>query len=378
MARKIRKKKRSRRQAETRRRWKDLQDAKREKYTGSWKRRDRRRQAFQKMKQRMKIVQHYRQLRGKGMKEGEAAHHTATTFDCSASSVRNYDRTWRDKGKRGLMPTIKVREYPPHTPWDVIQLILVFRRLLHWGGDRIAAELKSRKIYQISGQGVYNLFKRYRVYTRTYRPVGPRKGIRYKTWKASEVNEVWHLDFAGPFVTQHGRKCWVLLAVDAYSRLLLTLTVVESLETQSVLDILRDLFEEHGTPKMIVTDNGPTFTSVWEDGRHAFTECLSQHGIEHHRIPAYYPEANGKAEAAVKIVKREALRPFFKAASDWNPGQLQQQLSRFQTYYNCHRLHGGIGWQTPAQRWFTQGDDPPKLLDNLFFINEPELHFEFC
>ena len=330
------------------------------------------------MKQRLKMVHYYRQLRAKGEKEGDAAQQTGEGFGCSTSSVRNYHRTWREKGKRGLMPVIKVREYPPKTPWDVIQLILLFRRLLHWGGDRIAAELKSRGIYQISGQGVYNLFKRYRVYTRTYRPVGSRKGIRYTTWKTSAVNEVWHLDFAGPFVTQEGRKCWVLLAVDAYSRLLLTLTVVESLDTQTVLEILSALFEEHGTPKMIVTDNGPTFTSVWEDGCHAFTEFLEQRGIDHHRIPAYYPEANGKAEAAVKIVKREALGPFFTAMPAWNPGQLQQLLTRFQTYYNCHRLHGGLGWQTPAQRWFTKGDEPPKGLDNLFFFNEPELQFAFC
>ena len=73
---------------------------------------------------------------------------------------------------------------------------------------------------------------------------------------------------------------------------------------------------------LIVTDNGPTFTSVWEDGCHAFTEFLEQRGIDHHRIPAYYPEANGKAEAAVKIVKREALGPFFTAMPAWIPGQL--------------------------------------------------------
>lgn len=378
MARKIRKKKCSRRQAESRRRWRDLQEAKRGKYTGPWKRRDRRRQAFHMMKQRVKIVQLYRQFQAQGQKEGQAAQHAADAFGCSISSVRNYARTWRDEGKRGLMPSVKVREYPPKTPWEVIQLILLLRRLLHWGGDRIAAELKSRTIYQISGQGVYNLFKRYRVPTRTYRPVGARKGIRYTQWRASEVNEVWHLDFAGPFVTHDGKKCWILLAVDAYSRLLLTLTVVESLDTPTVLDLLADLFEEHGTPTMLVTDNGTTFTSVWEEGQHAFTEFLTARGIEHHRIPPYYPEANGKAEAAVKIVKREALRPFLMAMPDWNPGQLQRLVSRFQRYYNSHRLHGGIGWQTPAQRWFTNGDEPPKQLDNLFFLNKPELHFEFC
>jgi len=378
MASKIRKKKQSRWRSVTRRRWQDLQKAKQKKYTGSWKRRDRRREAFQVMKSRLKIVHEYQQYRTQGMREREAAKRTAAAHGCSVSTVRNDARMWRTEGKRGLMPRITIRTYPPKTPWWVIQLILLFRRVLHWGGHRIAAELKSRGIYEISGQGVYKLFKRYRVYTRTYRPVGTRKGIRYATWKTTAVNDVWHCDFAGPFVTQTGRKCWVFVTIDAYSRRLLTLTVVESLDTQTILDILADLFEEYGQPKMLVTDNAPTFTSVWEDGQHAFTDFLTRHGIAHHRIPPYYPEANGKAEAAVKIVKHEALQPFFEAMPDWNPGQLQHLLTRFQSYYNSGRLHGGIGWQTPDQRWYTNGAASPKGLADLFFVNEPEFDFAFC
>lgn len=373
-----RKRKRSRCQAEARRRWQDLHDAKRKKYTGPWKRRDRRRDAFQTMKRRLRMVHAYRAGLSTGVKEEVAVQRTGNTFGCSASSIRNYHRRWKAEGKQGLMPVITVRERRPKTPWEVIQIIILFRRTLHWGGDRIAAELKSRGLYQISGQGVYNLFKRYRLFTRTYHPVGQRKGIAYRQWEVTAVNDVWHLDFAGPFVTQDGRKCWVLLGVEAYSRLLLTLTVVTSLDTLTVCAHLTSLFEAYGTPKMLVTDNGTTFSSVWEDGRHAFTEFLKARNIEHHRIPPYYPEANGKAEAAVKMVKREALSPFCKAVPTWNVGQLQRLLSRFQTYYNCHRLHGGIGWRTPSQLWFTKGDEPPKHLENLFFIKEPELQFAFC
>ncbi len=73
-----RKTKRSRRQAISRRRWKDLQDAKQQKYTGPWKRRDRRRAAFQTMKDRFRIVQQYRRLCGRGMPKGEAAEQDRT------------------------------------------------------------------------------------------------------------------------------------------------------------------------------------------------------------------------------------------------------------------------------------------------------------
>ncbi len=311
------------------------------------------------------------------MKEGEAARQTGEEYGCSASSVRNFNRTLKQEGKRGLMPKIKIRQYPPRTPWEVIQIILLLRRLLHWGGDRIAAELASREIYRISGQGVYKLFKRFRVSTRTYHPVGKRKGIQYDRYEAKKANELWHLDFAGPFTTKAGRKCWVLVAVEAYSRLLLTLNVVESLESRTVLDVLDNLFSQYGKPETIVTDNASTFTSVWEDGRHVFTDSLNARGIEHRLIPAYYPEANGKAEAAVKITKKEAILPFLKEHPDWTIESLQTLLDRFQEYYNFDRLHGGICWQTPANRYL-KDNDRPKQLENLFFINEPKLEFQFC
>lgn len=371
-------KKTSRRQVEARRRWQDLEKAKQQKYRGPWKRRDRRRAAFQTMKQRVRMVQAYRACRASGLDEARAAQHMSDRFDCSVSTIRNYHRAWKTAGRAGLLPGIVHRESRPKTPWEVIQLIVMLRRLVHWGGDRIAAELKSRGLYTISGQGVYNIFKRHRLVTRTYHPVSPRKGIAYRRGEATAVNDLWHLDFTGPFVTATGQKCWVLVGVEAYSRVLLTLTVVTSLEAQPVCEILGDLFAQHGTPTLIVTDNGRTFTSVWDDEPHVFTDFLLRHGIGHHRIPPSYPEANGKAEAAVKIVKREALRPFFQATPTWTIGQLEHLLHRFQTYYNCHRLHGGIAWKTPVQRWLTRGDTPPTGLEHLFFITEPTLHFEFC
>jgi len=372
-----RKAKQSRQQTLARRRRKDLHEATREKYRGPWKRRDRRRTAFQTMKERFRIVQHYRQLCRSGIKKGEAAHQTADVYGCSASTVRNYDRLLRQAGKRGLMPDIRVRETPPRTPWEVIQIIVMFRGLLGWGGDRIAAELKSRGIYTISGQGVYNLFKRYRVTTRTYHPVGKRVGIAYKRVQATRPNETWHLDFAGPFMNQEGQKVWVLVVVDAYSRLLLTLKVVQSLETSVVQEHWAALFAQYGKPDRLVTDNAPTFRSVWESDRHCFSIWLEQeHGIVHHRIAPYSPESNGKAEAMVKIAKHEAILPFLEQLT-WTGEALQRCLDRFQEYSNFDRLHGGIAWQTPAER-YTGKVERLQQLEHLFFIKAPIFEFQFC
>jgi transposase InsO family protein len=132
--------------------------------------------------------------------------------------------------------------------------------------------------------------------------------------------------------------------------MLLTLKVVESLETQVVLDQLAALFAKYGKPEQIVTDNATTFRSVWDNEVHRFSEWLAARGVAHRRIPSYYPEANGKAEAAVKIVKREAIRPFLKASEDWTIEAFQRVLDQFQEYYNFDRLHGGIEWKTPNDK----------------------------
>ncbi len=248
---------------------------------------------------------------------------------------------------------------------------------MHWGGNRIAAELERRGLYNISGQGVYNLFKRYRVYTRTYHPVGKRGGIRDKKVEVTEADEVWHLDVAGPFTNKDGRTCWVLVVVDAYSRFLVRLKVGESLETQVVLDHLQSLFGQYGTPKRIVTDTATTFRSPWEHEQHRFSKWFAEHRVEHQRISSYDPEANGNAEAAVNITKNEVMLPFVHVHSDWIVQTFQATLDRVQGYDNFDRLHGGIGWQTPWNR-YGGNNERPKQLEDIFCIQEPILEFQFC
>jgi len=78
----------------------------------------------------------------------------------------------------------------------------------------------------------------------------------------------------------------------------------------------------------------------------------------------------------IRIIKNKIF-PFLKEHPDWTIESLQALLDRFQEYYNFDRLHGGIGWQTPANRYL-KDNDRPRQLENLFFIKEPKLEFQFC
>ena len=81
---------------------------------------------------------------------------------------------------------------------------------------------------------------------------------------------------------------------------------------------------------------------MWEADDHRFTDWLDHRGVDHQRIPPYYPEANGKAEASVKIVKREAILPLLKVAPHWFKEGMQGVLDQFRGSYNFDRFMGGF------------------------------------
>ncbi|XP_032075671.1 uncharacterized protein K02A2.6-like, partial [Thamnophis elegans] len=92
-----------------------------------------------------------------------------------------------------------------------------------------------------------------------------------------------HIDFAGPF---HGQN--FLVVVDAYSRWV-ELVLMGSTTAESTVRALRKMFATHGLPDVVVSDNGPQFTST------TFQEFLAEQGIRHAPIAPYHPASNGRA-----------------------------------------------------------------------------------
>ena len=76
---------------------------------------------------------------------------------------------------------------------------------------------------------------------------------------------------------------------------------VDRLETKRSSEVIRKLrphFSRHGIPLYAVTDGGPCFAS------HEFRNLLEKWEVEHIMSSPTYARSNGKAENAVKTVKR--------------------------------------------------------------------------
>lgn len=93
--------------------------------------------------------------------------------------------------------------------------------------------------------------------------------------------------------------------------------------------------------RQLMSDNHFSYTKS-----RRFAEILSREHIDHITIPPYTPRWNGKVEAVVKILLREAayVRPYRSEA------ERERALRRFDHHYNFVRRHGEIGGLTPMQR----------------------------
>lgn len=306
------------------------------------------------MRHRSRVVREYRARRRAGAPEHAAATQAAERFACSPRSVRRFDHTLRTAGKRALIPCYRVPPPPPpRHGWAVVATVLALRAHLGWCGQRIAAELAERGIAQMSHTAVYRLLRRYHARIRLYHPVGRRDGIRYRRPRVRAPNWTWHVDFAGPLTDPDGVTCSLLVVVDSYSRFLVALEVVPDQTAATAERVLARPFAQYGRPRVLVSDNGRAFAPAQPHYDHRFGRFLAEHGVEHRRTRPYYPQTNGKAEAAVKTVKRELLGVLARQSADarWRWSEVSSSVMAFAGWYNFYRAHGALGYAVPSSRF---------------------------
>ena len=141
-----------------------------------------------------------------------------------------------------------------------------------------------------------------------------------------------HIDYAGPFQGAN-----FLIVYDSYTKWLEVIAMRDT-GTESTVRELRELFARFGVPQLLVSDNGPQFTSS------QFAEFLSSNGVRHVRVAPYHPSSNGAAERAVQTAKnglKAALR---------DGGSLSRRLQRFLLEYRAAPL-----WSRHADQLLAAG-----------------------
>ena len=157
------------------------------------------------------------------------------------------------------------------------------------------------------------------------------------------ANDAWCIDFKGWFRTGDGRRCDPLTVTDAFSRYLLAVQAIEPV-TEAVQAKMDELFEEHGLPVAIRSDNGPPFASTGAGGLTRLSARWAKMGIRLERIWPGKPQQNGRHERMHGTLKPEACQP--PAA---NATSQQNRFDAFRNEFNHERPHEALGQRQPAE-----------------------------
>lgn len=265
---------------------------------------------------------------------------------CSRRSLFRWQAAYARGGLAALVPAPRGPRSPRlrHPRW-VEQVVIAVRLHTYWNAKRISAELRRRSIAAVGHTWIEELFDQ----LGASRPSGPRqRGPRYER---ESVNSLWHIDIKGPFFIQLARqrylKTWIYGLVDDHSRYVLGLRIATGREIAPILAWLRDCIELCGQPIDLMSDNGVEFAHWMPGVLNRFGKTLRELEIRQIRTQIDSPWTNGKIESFWATLKSEVLdREVFRSLQDAEAG-----LERFARYYNYHRLHGEIGWLTPAERF---------------------------
>ena len=89
-----------------------------------------------------------------------------------------------------------------------------------------------------------------------------------------------------------------LVVGDFYSKMIFVWCLAAGQSNANkVVSLLKEMFSEHGIPKVLRSDNGPQYVSV------QFANVCTSWGISHETWSPHYPQSNGFAEACVKSAK---------------------------------------------------------------------------
>ncbi len=174
-----------------------------------------------------------------------------------------------------------------------------------------------------------------------------KEAIRVLTWLVP--GRVWAMDFAEAPQAIDGQFPYLLAVRDLASWQQLLWQPVLAADAESTCLALAALFERHGAPLVLKSDNGSAFTAELT------ATLLEAHQVVALFSPPYYPRYNGSIEAGIGSLKS---RTEYQAARQGRAGQWSwDDVAAAQAEANASARPKGEGGPSPEQAW--AGRRPP-------------------
>lgn len=277
---------------------------------------------------------------------------TAERFQVDPKTVRKWRDRFLAEGDAGLLDrTSRPRRSPNRTPRRVRQRVLHLRRTRRWGAEHIAHELglaSSTVGAILRAAGLSRLDHGDRataVPVRRYQRERPGELIHVDVKKIGAIPDGggWRLHGRGN-AGQHGNGTagyrYIHSALDDRTRLVYSEILHDEQAATAAAFWHRAAlwFAERGVIcERVITDNGSCYRSgLWH------LACARTGTIVKKTRPRR-PQTNGKVERYHRILLEEwaYIRPWT------SEHERVAGYDRFTHFYNQHRSHGALGWQSP-------------------------------
>ena len=158
--------------------------------------------------------------------------------------------------------------------------------------------------------------------------------------RATAVNEVWTVDLKG-WWRNGAKRCEPLTVRDEHSRYVLEVRALADARSETVRAHFERLFERHGLPEAIRSDNGSPFASVHGVlGLSRLSVWWVALGIDLERGRPGHPQDNGAHERMHGDISREIE----------TLGETDQHcLDLWQQAFNYERPHEALGMRCPGE-----------------------------
>jgi IS30 family transposase len=268
---------------------------------------------------------------GKLVRKGLAVVRVAQLFDTTRQTVYRWIKRTRHVGREYFKDQLRRPKLAKVT--EEVELgILKLRTTFKWGTARI-----QQGLYSLPGfiKNAIHCVQGVRLSRETINNVLARNGQngyqhefkRWKFFRAKEPDELWQIDFKGPFSVQ-GKKYWFLVCIDDYSRFLVSAEQFDhELTTNEVTAMLE---KQKRLPKAILSDHGSQFKEQWK-------KWCNEQRIEAHYAHPSYPQDKGKVERCIQNLNREFVNHLRKF-----PEWLKGKLGEYRDWFNHSRFHRGV------------------------------------
>jgi putative transposase len=184
----------------------------------------------------------------------------------------------------------------------------------------------------------------------------PRKrvrGIARQALAPMSPNDVWAYDFVFDGCG-NGQKLKCLTLIDEYTKESLHIDVAGSIRSRRVVEVLEEVIQKRGHPKVLRSDNGPEFVST------ALLKWAADRGLQNMLIEPGKPWQNGTNESFNGKFRDECL------AMNWFHSRQHAKvlIEQWRKHYNGIRPHSSLGYQTPdefASGWAEKSTTEAKI-----------------